>query len=92
MPLTDVGERFLADSKHILSELEEAEAEARGAHVEPQGMLSITASVLFSQRNGCERSRSCTETRPAGAHALAGAVLRGCAFTGTSCLSPLARS
>ncbi len=47
--LTDVGERFLADSKRILSELEEAEAAARGAHVEPQGQLSITASVLFGR-------------------------------------------
>jgi DNA-binding transcriptional LysR family regulator len=47
--LTDVGERFLADSRRILSELEEAEAAARGAHVEPQGMLSITASVLFGR-------------------------------------------
>ncbi|WP_298235160.1 LysR family transcriptional regulator [uncultured Azohydromonas sp.] len=47
--LTDVGERFLADSKRILSELEEAEAAARGAHVEPQGQLSITAPVLFGR-------------------------------------------
>lgn len=47
--LTDVGERFLADARRILSELEEAEAAARGAHVEPQGELSITASVLFGR-------------------------------------------
>ena len=47
--LTDVGERFLADSKRILSELEEAEAAARGAHVEPQGQLSVTAPVLFGR-------------------------------------------
>ncbi|WP_157264303.1 LysR substrate-binding domain-containing protein [Azohydromonas aeria] len=47
--LTEVGERFLADGKRILSELDEAEAVARGAHVEPQGLLSITASVLFGR-------------------------------------------
>lgn len=47
--LTDVGERFLADSRRILMELEEAEAAARGAHVEPQGLLSITASMMFGR-------------------------------------------
>ncbi len=47
--LTDVGERFLADSRRILMELEEAEAAARGAHVEPQGLLSITASSMFGR-------------------------------------------
>lgn len=47
--LTEVGERFLQDAKRILAELDEAEAAARGAHTEPQGELSITASVMFGR-------------------------------------------
>jgi DNA-binding transcriptional LysR family regulator len=47
--LTEVGQRFLLDAKRIVAELEEAEAAARGAHVEPQGELSVTASVMFGR-------------------------------------------
>lgn len=47
--LTDVGERFLQDSRRVLAELEEAEALARGAYVEPQGELAITAPVMFGR-------------------------------------------
>jgi len=47
--LTEAGERFLLDTRRILAELEEAEASARGAHVEPQGELAITAPVMFGR-------------------------------------------
>jgi DNA-binding transcriptional LysR family regulator len=47
--LTEAGERFLHDSRRILAELEEAEASARGAHIEPQGELAITAPVMFGR-------------------------------------------
>lgn len=47
--LTDAGERFLADCKRILAEVEEAEASASGAHRVPQGQLSLTAPVLFGR-------------------------------------------
>ncbi|MEW6705335.1 MAG: LysR family transcriptional regulator [Pseudomonadota bacterium] len=47
--LTEVGERFLLDTRRILSELEEAEASARGAHIEPQGELALTAPVMFGR-------------------------------------------
>lgn len=47
--LTEAGERFLADSKRILAEVEEAEASASGAHLVPQGLLALTAPVLFGR-------------------------------------------
>jgi DNA-binding transcriptional LysR family regulator len=47
--LTEVGERFVQDARRILGELEEAEASARGAHIEPQGELAITAPVMFGR-------------------------------------------
>jgi DNA-binding transcriptional LysR family regulator len=47
--LTDAGERFVADARRILAELDEAEALAGGAFREPQGLLSITASSMFGR-------------------------------------------
>ncbi|MED5621036.1 LysR family transcriptional regulator [Ideonella sp. BN130291] len=47
--LTEVGERFVQDARRILGELAEAEASARGAHIEPQGELAITAPVMFGR-------------------------------------------
>ncbi|MEQ8397873.1 LysR family transcriptional regulator [Thalassobaculum sp.] len=47
--LTESGARFLVDAKRILSELEEAEATAAGAHAEPRGQLAVTAPLLFGK-------------------------------------------
>lgn len=47
--LTGAGTRYLEDCRRILSEIDEAEETAAGAHREPQGQLSITASVLFGR-------------------------------------------
>ena len=47
--LTEMGTRFLADARRILADLEEAEASAAGEHAEPEGPLSITASVMFGR-------------------------------------------
>jgi DNA-binding transcriptional LysR family regulator len=47
--LTEAGTRFLADCKRILGEIEEAEAAAAGAHAEPRGLLTLTASALFGR-------------------------------------------
>lgn len=47
--LTEAGTRFLADCKRILGEIDEAEASAAGAHAEPRGTLSLTASVMFGR-------------------------------------------
>ncbi len=47
--LTEVGERYLSDGKRVLSELAEADAQAGGAHVLPQGHLIVTAPVLFGR-------------------------------------------
>jgi DNA-binding transcriptional LysR family regulator len=48
--LTDSGERYLMDCRRILRELEEAEAKAAGAHLQPQGVLVVAAPVVFGQR------------------------------------------
>jgi len=45
--LTESGERFLADGRRILQDLEEAEEAAVGSHTAPRGELRITAPVLF---------------------------------------------
>lgn len=44
---TESGERFLADCRRILGELEEAEASAATSQSQARGTLSITAPVLF---------------------------------------------
>jgi DNA-binding transcriptional LysR family regulator len=49
MHLTETGLQFLADCKRIVAELQEAEALARNAHVEPQGLLAVTAPVMFGR-------------------------------------------
>ena len=48
--LTEAGVRLMSDAGRILAELETAEASATGAHDAPQGVLRITAPVLFGQR------------------------------------------
>lgn len=47
--LTEIGEHFLQKARQILDQLAEAEGIARGAHLEPQGELAITAPVLFGR-------------------------------------------
>jgi DNA-binding transcriptional LysR family regulator len=49
MHLTEPGQQFLADCKRIIAELQDAEALARNAHVEPQGLLTVTAPVMFGR-------------------------------------------
>jgi DNA-binding transcriptional LysR family regulator len=45
--LTEVGERYLADCRHILSEIEEADRHATRVHASPSGMVRVTGSVVF---------------------------------------------
>ncbi len=45
--LTDTGVSYFETSRRILSEIEEAEQSATGAHAAPRGQLTITAPVLF---------------------------------------------
>lgn len=47
--LTDVGRRYLADCRRILSALAEAEEHAAGEHAAPRGKLVVTAPVLYGQ-------------------------------------------
>lgn len=48
--LTEAGERLFRDARQLLDDLEVAEAAASGAHEEPKGVLSVTASVIFGRR------------------------------------------
>ena len=48
--LTDAGTRLLADAARVLQDLEAIEASAAGAHQSPQGVLRITAPVMFGHR------------------------------------------
>ena len=47
--LTEAGARYLADIRRILAELEEADRHAAGAHAEPRGRVTVSASVLFGR-------------------------------------------
>lgn len=47
--MSEAGERYVADCRRLLGQLNEADAVASGAHVEPQGYLTVTAPVLFGR-------------------------------------------
>lgn len=47
--LTEAGQRYLADCRRILSEIEEADQHAAGIHAAPSGTVSVTASVMFGR-------------------------------------------
>ncbi len=47
--LTEAGARYLADIRPILAELDEADRHAAGAHAEPGGRVTVSASVLFGR-------------------------------------------
>src|SRR5712692_9568295 len=48
--LTDAGARYLERCRAILSEVQDAEAKLSSSQAEPQGRLTVTASVLFGRR------------------------------------------
>jgi DNA-binding transcriptional LysR family regulator len=48
--LTDEGAQYLDRCRAILSEVHDAEAELTSSQAEPQGRLTVTASVLFGRR------------------------------------------
>ncbi len=48
--LTQAGERLLDDARRIMSELDDIEAQAAGAHQKLRGELRVSAPVLFGQR------------------------------------------
>ena len=47
--LTEAGQRYLADCRRILAELDEAEEAAAGSYSIPCGHLTVTAPVLFGE-------------------------------------------
>lgn len=48
--LTDVGRAFVARTAQVLSDLSEAEDEARNTRLRPRGTLRVSAPVVFGQR------------------------------------------
>ncbi|WP_166364818.1 LysR family transcriptional regulator [Pseudomonas akapageensis] len=48
--LTEAGSRFLADCSRILKEVEEAEAYAKGLHVQARGNLAVLMPLQFSSQ------------------------------------------
>ena len=49
MRLTEAGQRYLADCRRILAELEEADRHAAGSHAAPEGLVTVSASMLFGR-------------------------------------------
>lgn len=49
--LTDAGRDYVAASRRILEQVEEAERAAAGEYSEPRGELSLTAPVVFGRRH-----------------------------------------
>ncbi len=47
--LTEEGRQYLADCRHVLAAVEEAEKTLTAQSSEPSGLLSVTAPVLFGQ-------------------------------------------
>ncbi|MFL6707863.1 MAG: LysR family transcriptional regulator [Massilia sp.] len=47
--LTDAGQRYLDDARHILTMVAEADETASGLNSSPQGQLNVTAPVLFGK-------------------------------------------
>lgn len=47
--LTEAGARYHGDCKRILADIAAAEASATGAHVLPQGELTVTAPLMFGR-------------------------------------------
>ncbi|SFJ15965.1 LysR family transcriptional regulator [Celeribacter neptunius] len=48
LSLTEAGQRFLARTESILSELDEAESEAGEGRLSPRGILKISAPITYS--------------------------------------------
>ena len=48
--LTEAGQRLLADAARVLAELDAIEAAAVGEQAEPQGVIAVTAPVLFGHK------------------------------------------
>lgn len=51
LALTDAGRAFVAASRRILGQLEEAEREAAGEFRAPRGALHVTAPIAFGERH-----------------------------------------
>nr|WP_314484237.1 LysR family transcriptional regulator [uncultured Pseudomonas sp.] len=48
--VTEAGSRYLADTRHILASITEANEAAAGINASPKGDLSVTAPILFGKK------------------------------------------
>jgi DNA-binding transcriptional LysR family regulator len=64
MHLTEAGARFLADCKRIVAALHSAEETVRDARREPQGLLTVTAPVMFGRMHIAPLLREFLERHP----------------------------
>ena len=48
LALTDIGEAYLGRIRHVLTELDEAEALARAANTEPRGLVRVLCTPAFA--------------------------------------------
>lgn len=48
--LSETGQRYLADARRVLADLEEADRTAGGLHAAPAGAVSVTASLIFGRK------------------------------------------
>ncbi|RYX99333.1 MAG: LysR family transcriptional regulator [Bradyrhizobiaceae bacterium] len=51
LTLTDAGRAYVAVSRRIIGQLEQAEREAAGEYKSPRGVLHVTAPVAFGERH-----------------------------------------
>lgn len=47
--LTEVGQRYLSDCRHILNQVDEADRHVARVHTSPRGMVRVTGSVVFGR-------------------------------------------
>lgn len=47
--MTEAGQKYYEDARHILTLADDADGAALGIHAEPRGQLTVTASVLFGR-------------------------------------------
>lgn len=63
--LTEAGRRLHRDAARLLEDLEAMEASAAGAHLKPQGVLSVTAPLMFGHRFVAPLVRTYLDRHPA---------------------------
>ena len=64
LALTQAGDRYLEDAQRILRAVDEASAAARGSYSAPEGLLTLTAPVMFGRLHVMPVLRAFLEKEP----------------------------